>query len=85
MESPDHFPTNIEIGERGGVRVGKNKFRLQYPDCGVLSNGLWRTIANPILRDDRFVFRPGMRFNLGHADELASLTLFNSVKFSGHL
>ena len=28
---------------------------------------------------------PGTRFNLGHADELASLTLFNSVKFSGHL
>ena len=32
-----------------------------------------------------YLSRPGMRFNLGHADELASLTLFNSVKFNGHL
>jgi len=75
----------LKFGERGGVRVGKNKYRLQYPGCGVLSSELWRTITNSFLRDDRFLSRPGMRFNLGHADELASLTLFNSVKFNGHL
>ena len=65
--------------------AGKNKFLLQYPGCGVLSSELWRTITNSFLMDDRFLSRPGMRFNLGHADELASLTLFNSVKLSGHL
>ena len=65
--------------------VGMNKFHLQYPGCGVLSNELWRTITNSFLRDDCFLSRPGTRFNLGHADELASLTLVNFVKFSGHL
>ena len=37
----------LKFGKRGGVRVGKNKFRLQYPGCGVLSNELWRTVTNP--------------------------------------
>ena len=41
--------------------------------------------SRTLFRDDRSLSRPGMRFNLGHADELASLTRFNSVKFSGHL
>ena len=74
----------LKFGERGGVRVGKNKFRLQYPGCGVLSSELWRTITNLFLGMIVALSRPGMRFNLGHKDELASLTLFNSVKSSGH-
>ena len=39
--------------------AGKNKFRLQYPGCGVLSNELWRTITDPFFRGD-FLSRPGM-------------------------
>ena len=37
-----------------------------------------------VFRDGRFLSQPGMRFNLGHADELASLTLLNSVNVGGH-
>ena len=54
--------------------VGKNKFRLQYPGCGVLSNEIWRTITDPFFRDDLF-----------YLDPVWMLTLFYSVKFSGHL
>ena len=60
--------------------VGKNRFRLQCPGYGVLSNEPWRTITNPFLRDDCFSL-PEKTNLLGNEDELASSTLFNSVKF----
>ena len=56
------------------MHAGKNKFRLQYPGCGVLSNELWRTITDPFL--GMIVF---------YLDPLWMLTPFYSVKFSGHL
>ena len=50
---PSRQHPTLKFGERGGVRVGKNKYRLQYPGCGVLSSELWRRITNPFFRDDR--------------------------------
>ena len=41
-------------GAFGYMCVGKNKFRLQYPGYGVLSNEFGRTVTNPFLKDDRF-------------------------------